>query len=69
MTHGILNPASQERTGFFVGWKTGLFHHRNFDQSSLRSKRICGDFPSSGEPFGKQRTPDALNNYYEIGNL
>jgi len=24
------NPASQERTGFFVGWKTELFHESIF---------------------------------------
>jgi hypothetical protein len=24
MTHGIRKPLSQERTGFFVGWKTEL---------------------------------------------
>ena len=45
MTHGILNPASQERTGFFVGWKTGPCHHRNFLLKLVTGEKgLCGDF-------------------------
>jgi len=35
------NPASQERTGFFVGPKPGPFHRRIFCWSSLQGKRNC----------------------------
>ena len=61
MTHGISKPRFSKENGVFCWVENGTVPSQELSTKFVPDQNeLCGDFPSSGESFGKQGTSDCI---------